>query len=52
VDCPCSRRFGAYCRNHRGGDRPGRACNPIGPSVPYLPHMVLRVIQDWTQCKF
>jgi hypothetical protein len=52
VNCPCRHRFGAYCQNHLGVDRPERARNPRGPSVPHLPQMVLRVIQDWTQCEF
>jgi hypothetical protein len=51
VDCPCSHRFGAYCGNHPGVNRRGRARKPRGPSVPRLPHVVLGVIQDWTQCE-
>jgi hypothetical protein len=52
IECPCSHRFGAYCRNHLGVDRPRRARNPRGPSVSRLPQGILRIIQDWTQCKF
>jgi hypothetical protein len=46
VDCPCNHRFQIYCRNHLGVDRPGGAHNPRDPSLPRLPHVVLRIIQD------
>jgi hypothetical protein len=52
VDCPCSHRFGADYQNHPGLDCPERARNHRGSSVPHLPHVVLRVIQDWGQCEF